>query len=71
VFAEVHNWKTYWSQFFQPFIQGGVLELGAGIGSNTRYLDLGSHSRWVALEPDAELAARLVENPAKTARRQR
>ena len=65
LFAEVHNWKTYWSQSLQPFIQGDVLEVGAGIGSNTRYLDSGGHGRWVALEPDAELAGRLAENLAQ------
>ena len=65
LFAEVHNWKTYWSRSVRPFIHGDVLEVGAGIGSNTRYLDSGGHGRWVALEPDVELAGRLAENLAQ------
>jgi SAM-dependent methyltransferase len=65
LFAEVHNWKTYWSRSVRPFIHGDVIEVGAGIGSNTRYLDSGGHGRWVALEPDAERAGRLAENLAQ------
>jgi len=62
LFAEVHNWKTYWSRSIRRFIGGDVLEVGAGIGANTRYLDSGVAGQWVALEPDAELAARLANN---------
>lgn len=64
LFASVHNWKAYWSSKLQPFIAGDVLEVGAGIGSNTRYLDSGTRSRWVCLEPDEQLAARMTENLA-------
>jgi SAM-dependent methyltransferase len=64
LFASVHNWKAYWSGELQPFIAGDVLEVGAGIGSNTRYLDLGRRSRWVCLEPDAQLAAQMTESLA-------
>lgn len=61
LFRGVHNWKSYWSRQFQPFIAGDVLEVGAGIGANTAFLDGGSHARWVCLEPDAQLIARLDE----------
>ena len=59
LFAEVRNWKSYWARQLQPFIHGDILEVGAGIGANTRFLDHGVRGRWVCLEPDPELAARL------------
>jgi SAM-dependent methyltransferase len=64
LFASVHNWKAYWSGKLLPFISGDVLEVGAGIGSNTRYLDSGRRGRWVCLEPDVKLAAQMTENLA-------
>jgi hypothetical protein len=39
LFAAVGNWKTYWSRQIRPFITGDVIEVGAGIGSNTPFLD--------------------------------
>jgi SAM-dependent methyltransferase len=65
LFATVHNWKAYWSGKLLPFIAGDVLEVGAGIGSNTRYLDSGRRGQWVCLEPDAQLAAQMAENLAQ------
>jgi SAM-dependent methyltransferase len=62
LFAAVWNWKGYWSRQIQPFITGDVLEVGAGIGSNTRLLDSGGAGRWLCLEPDAELHSQLVRN---------
>lgn len=62
LFAAVHNWKSYWSSRIRPFVAGDVLEVGAGIGANTPFLDLGGNGRWVCLEPDAGLAARLTAN---------
>lgn len=65
LFAEVRNWKAYWSSLLRPFITGDVLEVGAGIGSNTAYLDPGSRGRWVCLEPDAQLVERMKDNLAR------
>jgi SAM-dependent methyltransferase len=63
LFAEVHNWKEYWASQLRPFVQGDILEVGAGIGSNTRLLDVaGGSGRWVCLEPDPELLAQLTRN---------
>jgi hypothetical protein len=39
LFATVCNWNAYWSQQIRPFLRGDILEVGAGIGSNTRFLD--------------------------------
>ena len=60
LFSAVHNWKSYWSSRIRPFIRGDVLEVGAGIGANTPYLDAGGNRRWVCLEPDAQLVDRMA-----------
>jgi SAM-dependent methyltransferase len=62
LFAAVHNWKSYWSRRIQPFVRGDVLEVGAGMGANTPYLERLSQGRLVCLEPDAQLFAHLKEN---------
>lgn len=59
LFSAVHNWKTYWSNRIAPFIHGDTLEVGAGIGANTPFLDRCGKGRWVCLEPDADLIAQL------------
>lgn len=61
LFAAVQNWKSYWSDEIRPFIKGDVLEVGAGIGSNTEWLDRGGTQRWVCLEPDPLLTAQLQQ----------
>src|ERR1017187_6152662 len=61
LFAAVWNWKAYWSGQIRPFLSGDILEVGAGIGSNTRFLDPGGAERGVCLDPDPELIVRLVE----------
>jgi SAM-dependent methyltransferase len=69
LFAGVHHWKSYWSSEMRRFIRGDVLEVGAGIGSNTRYLDTGKLGRFVCLEPDTQLARRLEGELRKGSRR--
>jgi len=58
LFAHANNWKSYFASLLRPYIGGDVLEVGAGIGATTRTLFNESVDSWVALEPDAELAAR-------------
>jgi SAM-dependent methyltransferase len=65
LFAAVHNWKSYWSNRIRPFVTGDVLEVGAGIGTNTPYIDRGGHRCWVCLEPDPVLTAQLTLNLGK------
>ena len=66
LFAAASNWKSYWSRQIQPFLRGDVLEVGAGIGSNTQFIDSGGTGRWVCLEPDPELAGQLVKKLGET-----
>ena len=66
LFAAVWNWKAYWSQQIQPFLRGDILEVGAGIGSNTRLLAPSGSGRWVCLEPDPELTRQLVKHFGET-----
>lgn len=70
LFADVHNWKTYWSNYIRRFVGKEVLEVGAGIGSNTRFLDAVGQGRWVCLEPDTQLLARLADNVRRAPRAQ-
>jgi len=58
LFALASNWKRYWTDEIRPYLRGRVLEIGAGIGSNT--VALADRTRdWTCLEPDATLADRL------------
>ncbi|MEG9436171.1 class I SAM-dependent methyltransferase [Edaphobacter sp. HDX4] len=59
VFAEARNWKSYWSGSIRRFLSGDILEVGAGIGSNTEVMCGQSGGRWVCLEPDPALVDRL------------
>ncbi len=64
LFAHAHHWKSYWASRLRPCIRGEVLEVGAGLGVNTALLRNGTESRWVCLEPDPKLVARLQETLA-------
>jgi SAM-dependent methyltransferase len=59
LFAAAHRWKAYLEAQVRPFLGHAVLEVGAGIGATTEALCRSSHTRWVCLEPDALLAARI------------
>jgi len=56
LFAQASNWKRYLRSKVDPFIGGEVLEVGAGIGSTTRFLLEAPHHTWTCLEPDEQLA---------------
>ncbi len=59
VFAQAARWKDYWSTLVRPYCRGVVWEVGAGLGANTPRLINPAVTRWVCVEPDAVLAARL------------
>ena len=62
VFSHAKKWKAYWSSRIRKYIGQSVLEVGAGIGSNTRLLYRNGVDRWVCLEPDAKLTEQLLSN---------
>jgi len=55
LFKLAENWKRYVAARLQPYLSGELLEVGAGIGANTRYFDRPELTRYVALEPDGRL----------------
>jgi len=58
LFSAARRWKAYWSSRVAPWVKGDVLEVGAGIGANTRVLQNPGVRSFSCLEPDAALAAR-------------
>lgn len=63
LFAQATNWKARLRTELEPFLEGPVLEVGAGIGATTAMLRPLTPGRWVALEPDPELAHQLAARP--------
>src|SRR5271163_3950674 len=61
LFEKAANWKSYWRGQIAPYVSGDVLEVGAGIGANTKLLAGLRHASWTSLEPDAALASQ-IEN---------
>ena len=58
LFSHAKHWKQYWVDKVQPFIKGPVLEVGAGIGSNTKLLNSPGIT-WHQLEPDTNFYQQL------------
>ena len=58
LFAAATRWKSYFARALGGWISGDVLEVGAGMGSNTRFLYRPVVSSWCCLEPDEALAAK-------------
>ncbi len=55
LFKDATNWKKYFSKNISEFINGDVLEIGAGIGINTPYL-IGNKTKSITcVEPDKKL----------------
>ena len=59
LFADAANWKKYIAARLEPYLGQSVLEVGAGIGANTEVLCNGLQNKWVCLEPDINMSARL------------
>jgi hypothetical protein len=59
IFAQARYWKQYWISQVALFIKGDVLEVGAGIGSNTMRLQHLSPGRRLCLEPYERLLVEL------------
>jgi ubiquinone/menaquinone biosynthesis C-methylase UbiE len=61
LFAKAKNWKAYLSKNITPLLGTEVLEVGAGMGTNTMFLCPGQHRHWLCVEPDSTLLARLAQ----------
>jgi 2-polyprenyl-3-methyl-5-hydroxy-6-metoxy-1,4-benzoquinol methylase len=61
IFAHAANWKKYWASEVKSYLSGDVLEVGAGLGTNTEFLKDAEIRSWVCLEPDADLASLMRE----------
>lgn len=59
------NWKRYLSSRLRPFVNGEVLEVGAGFGTNVPYLHRKDLARWVSLEPDEKLCKDFIRRRAE------
>lgn len=59
LFEKATVWKNYYGRFLTPYLQGKILEVGAGIGGTTSQLCDGSQEKWLCLEPDPNLYAKL------------
>jgi SAM-dependent methyltransferase len=59
LFSAAKNWKAYFRKQLLPYLGEDVLEVGAGLGGTTKVLCRGTEKRWVCLEPDSALVARL------------
>jgi 2-polyprenyl-3-methyl-5-hydroxy-6-metoxy-1,4-benzoquinol methylase len=64
LFQYAKQWKQYFSRQIKPYINGNVLEAGAGIGATTLLLNDGKNPVWLMLEPDEEMSAVLKEKTA-------
>jgi 2-polyprenyl-3-methyl-5-hydroxy-6-metoxy-1,4-benzoquinol methylase len=60
IFAHARRWKIYWARYISKWIHGDILEVGAGLGTNTALLQSQSVRSWHCLEPDPELETQLA-----------
>jgi len=61
LFEKGTTWKRYYARRLRPWIRGRVLEVGAGIGATTPFLQHESVVSWLCLEPDPGNLIRLLE----------
>ncbi|MGB3005757.1 MAG: class I SAM-dependent methyltransferase [Chitinophagaceae bacterium] len=52
LFEAATNWKNYLASHISVFLEGRVLEVGAGIGGTTLLLNKGKADSWLLIEPD-------------------
>jgi SAM-dependent methyltransferase len=55
IFEKAQHWKAYLRRCMEPYLGGSVLEVGAGLGANTRQFAALKFNRWTCLEPDKSL----------------
>jgi ubiquinone/menaquinone biosynthesis C-methylase UbiE len=59
LFQHASVWKKYFAGFIKPYLDGNVLEVGAGIGGTTEFLCDSRQESWICLEPDQQLFEKL------------
>jgi SAM-dependent methyltransferase len=59
IFEHAQNWKRYWSSEIRPYLSGDMLEVGAGLGTNTDFLKSPGAASWTCLEPDPDLVSQM------------
>ena len=59
IFQHAVNWKRCWTAKISAYVVGDVLEVGSGIGGSIPFLMTDKVASWQALEPDAELVAKI------------
>jgi hypothetical protein len=56
LFKFAHNWKKYFCSYIIPYLKGNIIEIGAGIGATTKFLNKSSSIKnWYCYEPDITL----------------
>ncbi len=55
IFQAAVNWKRYLASRIRSFVNGDVVEVGAGLGANVNYFYRNDLTSWVSLEPDRRL----------------
>ena len=61
LFQQALKWKKYFSHAIRPYVKGKVLEVGAGLGANTTWLNNSAVTSITLLEPDEKLFTLLEE----------
>lgn len=61
-FQHAVQWKRYCQQHISPYLNGDVLEVGAGTGATTRILSNDLHKSWTCIEPETKLCEQLKLN---------
>lgn len=59
LFSRALNWKAYWKSLVEPYVEGSVLDAGAGIGSTARLFRDYSRGSWTCMDPDEHFCAKL------------
>ncbi len=70
IFGKALRWKSYFRSHLASYLVGDVLEVGAGIGANTRLFTDAGFEHWVCLEPDRQLYESLATAVPSTTRRE-
>lgn len=62
LFKDAIVWKKYFSSQINQYISGDVLEVGAGLGANSKFLINDKVISWTFLEPDHTLCNKIKIN---------